>query len=368
MKSLRIVELVDSLAVGGTERMAVHLSRGLQARGHEVAVVCLRTPGPLAEPLHASGIRTLAFDKPEGLHWPTMTALRRFLAEFRPGVVHTHNPLVHHYGVFAGRRASVPLIVSTVHGIANIGASAKSDAIFAASCLFTDSIVAVCRMARDRFAAHPLLPSSKLRVVYNGIPLEPYLAIPPLPDPLPAPSTARPFVFGAVGRLVPVKDHATLLRAFSLLAAQHPHCRLEFLGGGALHGDLQRLAAGLGVAGRVVFHGERAETRDFYESIHAYVMSSLSEGLPMTLLEAMAAARPIVSTAVGGIPELVENAQAGWLCPPSNSEALTAALASALAAPDLAARGLRARQLVQQCGSLDAMVRGYEEIFSAAHR
>lgn len=366
MKSLRIVELVDSLAVGGTERMVVHLSRGLQARGHEVAVVCLRTLGPLAEPLQTSGIRTLALDKPEGLHWPTMAALRRFLDDFRPAVVHTHNPLVHHYGVWAGRRARVPLIVSTVHGIGNIGGSIKSDAVFAASCLATDSIVAVCRMARDRFAAHPLLPAYKLRTVYNGIPLEPYLAIPPLPGPLPAPSPSRPLVFGAVGRLVPVKDHATLLRAFALLATQHTHCRLEFLGGGILRDGLQRLACELGLAGRVVFQGERAETRDFYESIDVYVMSSVSEGLPMTLLEAMASARPIVSSAVGGIPELVEGARAGWLCPPSSAEAMAASLASALTAPDLAARGIRARHLVQQCGSLDAMVSGYEEIFSAA--
>jgi glycosyltransferase involved in cell wall biosynthesis len=358
---MRIVQLVDSLAVGGTERMVVHLSCGLQASGHDVAVVCLRSLGALAEPLHRKGIPTHALGKPEGLHWASMAALRDFLSEFKADVVHTHNPLVHHYGAVAGRLARVPQVVSTVHGIGNINGIGKSEVVFGASCLVTNHIVAVCQMARDVFAAHPLIAKNKLRVVYNGIPLEPYLSVPPR-------AGGGPFVFGAVGRLVPVKDHATLLAAFQQVAHQHPECRLEFLGDGVLRQDLEQKAVQLGIASRVVFHGERAETRDFYENIDVFVMSSLSEGLPMTLLEAMAAGRPIVSTNVGGIPEMVEGSQSGWLCPPSQPKMLAQALSASFTAGDRLARGARAREYVQKHGSLDAMVRGYEAVFSETSR
>jgi len=353
---MRIVQLVDTLGVGGAERMAVHLSTGLKARGHDVMVVCLRTPGPLTQPLDAVGIPWLALDKPEGLHWGTLSKLRDALKEYRPDVVHTHNPLVHHYGAFAGRWAGVRHIVSTLHGIGNITGTGKAEIIFGASCLLTNQVVAVCQMAKEHFARNPLIPSRKLHVVYNGIPLEPFLAIPPR-------EPGGEIVFGVAGRLVPIKDHTTALKAFQLVAKEHANCRLEFLGDGVLRHSLEEEARQLGIAGRVVFHGERSDVRSFYEDIDVFVMCSLSEGLPMTLLEAMASARPVVSTAVGGIPEMVDGAACGWLCPPAAPDRLAAALEKALTAQDHQARGTRARQYVLRYGSLEAMVDGYERLF-----
>jgi glycosyltransferase involved in cell wall biosynthesis len=228
--------------------------------------------------------------------------------------------------------------------------------IFAAACLFTDRVVAVCEKAREVFAKHPLVPAGKLEVIYNGIPLASYLSVAP----------RRPggdCVFGVVGRMVPVKDHESLLKAFSIVARQRDDCRMEFLGDGVLRRQLERTAASLGIAGRVHFHGERPADGSFYEGIDVFVLSSLSEGLPMTVLEAMASARPVVSTAVGGVPELVEGARAGWLCPPGNVAALSNALLDALRPDTHREMGERAREYVRNRGSVEAMVTGYENLF-----
>jgi glycosyltransferase involved in cell wall biosynthesis len=350
-----IVELVDSLQIGGTERMVVNLSLGLAARRHRVVVVCLRGSGPLEKPLQAAGIEVVALHKPEGVDFSTARRLTRLVKDRGVDVVHTHNPLVHHYGVIAARLASIP-VVSTVHGLNNLEKLGKSSLVYLATSPFTQRIVVVCGMAREFFLDRLPLPRKKFSVVYNGIPVEPFLQ-------LPRKAPSGEFVFGTIGRLVPIKDHESLLNAFLRLSGKHPRCRLEILGDGPLRAELERRSETLGLSGRVFFRGANSDVRDFLTSLDAFVLSSKSEGLPMTILEAMAGGLPIVATAVGGIPEVVDGVGCGWTAPPCNPAALADAMELALLAPDLREKGQRGRAAAAAGFSLEKMSADYELLF-----
>jgi glycosyltransferase involved in cell wall biosynthesis len=353
---MRIVELVDTLGVGGTEQMVSHLAKSLSARGHQTSVVCLRITGPLAQPLESTGIEVIALHKPEGFHFPTALKLARLLKERNVDVVHTHNPLVHHYGVIAGRLSRAGAVVNTLHGIGNLGRFGKAEAIFGISSFMTDRIVAVCRKAQDVFGENIAVPSRKLTLIYNGIPLHSFLEIPlRLPR--------REFVFGAVGRLVPVKDHGSLLKAFQIVVRRYPHCRLEILGDGVLRQSLLDTIRSCGLEHSATLRGASHDVAGFLAGIDVFAMCSLSEGLPLTVLEAMAAGLPVVSTAVGGIPELVEGSQCGWLCDPGRSDQLAEAMMLAVESADLRERGARARAYAAQHCSLAEMTNQYEGLF-----
>src|SRR3954453_8815269 len=117
---MRIVELINSLDIGGAERMVVDLSIGLHRQGHKVTVVCLRTPGLLKAPLDAAGVEVIALQKGSGVSIGTLRALTRVVSKVNADVVHTHNPIVHHYGTAAARATRTPVVVGTLHGPGNL--------------------------------------------------------------------------------------------------------------------------------------------------------------------------------------------------------------------------------------------------------
>ncbi len=356
---MKILYLIDTLGVGGAERVLVHLALGFQKRGHDVAVACLYKDGPMAAPLVAAAIPVVSLHKPEGFHWSAARKLASFAREFGAAIVHTHNPQVHHYGVLAAKMAGAKGVVNTLHGVNNLAdASHAAKLIYGATGPWTDCIAAVSQASLKYFQQVPFLPKRKLRVIYNGIPLEPFLEVPSAPE-------RQEVVFGAVGRLVPIKDHKTAIRAFAEVAGENSACRLELAGDGPLRQELESEAARLGLADRMVFRGDLRDIPNFLSGVDAFLMSSLSEGLPMSLLEAMAAGRVVVSTAVGGIPEVVNAAGCGWLCPPGDVSALADAMRKAIQAKDRARMAAAGRRFaIAQC-SAASMVENYERVFAA---
>ncbi len=353
---MKILELVNSLEIGGAEKMVVDLSQALAAEGHTVTVACLRRAGPLARHLEQSRIEVLELCKPEGFRLETARKLASHLKVRAIEVVHTHNPLVHHYGVFSARLARVPVTVTTVHGPANIQARTPSTLLFELSCLWSDRVVSCCGTVEQHLKNATMIAGRRSVVIRNGIPLDAF-------DRTACKEPNSVFTFGAVGRLVPVKDHLTLLEAFARVRKSQPHCRLEILGDGPLRGELESRVQALRMADSVRLLGDGLQVPAFLSDIDAFVLSSVSEGLPLTVLEAMGAGRPIVATAVGAIPELLEAAQCGWLAKPQDPEELAAALLAAAAAPDLRARGERGRAYVRRAYSVAGMAAEYEALF-----
>jgi glycosyltransferase involved in cell wall biosynthesis len=357
---MRIVEFTNNLEIGGAERLAVDLAKALKSRGHELSFVCLRHGGALESVVQAAGMSVLALGKKPGPRVSTLVTLKNYLRQKRIDVVHTHNPLVHHYGTLGGRWAGVPAIVNTIHGIDNLGEKAGfNELLYSTMSYLSSRIVAVCPMAYRAFSSRWFLPNGRLVAINNGIPLEPFLNVERR-------AAGDDVVFGIVGRLVPVKNHDLLLEAFRLVLEQRPGSTLRILGDGPLRGHLEGRVRELGIAESVRFFGYSAEVPGFLREVDVAVLCSHSEGLPLGILEAMAAALPIVGTDVGGMRDLIEGGCCGWISTPGNRQALAHALLSAAAtAPQtLMNMGMSGRAHVVEHYSLQRMAEEYEQLFA----
>lgn len=360
---MRIVELVNNLQFGGVERQVVDVAGAFQDRGHDVRVLCLRGSGPLAPALQDRGVEVLALQKKEGPDLGVFLRMADYLRRNRIDVVHSHNPLVHHYAVVASRLAGVPVVFNTIHGIDNLASPPGfAEKLYAAMIRWSDASVAVCPMAHRAFIAGGVIPPDRLITINNGISQAAYLKLEQRI------SGDGNIVFGIVGRLVPVKDHSLLLDAFQRLLQRQPACRLRILGDGPLRESLEQQAQRNGIKHATEFVGYSADVPAFLATVDVAVLTSVSEGLPLSILEAMAAARPVVGTAVGGMPDLIEEGVTGWLCPPGDPDGLASALGQAVAAgrDRLASMGARARELAADQYSLDRMIDEYENLFRQA--
>src|ERR1017187_8747003 len=271
-------------------------------------------------------------------------------------VIHTHNPLVHHYGVLSARLAGVPVVVHSFHRPGNLTRFGRAQMIFDASCRWSDRIVPCCEAVGAHLGHVTLVARRKLTVIPNGIPLERFRAIRPR-------RADGYFVIGSVGRPVSVKDHAPLLKAFARFRSEVPHSRLEILGEGPLPSALEQAARDLGIDKNVFFHGASLDVPGFLSLLDTFVLCSLSEGLPLTLVEAMAAGLPVVGTNVGAVPELVHAADCGWLSSPGDPGQLAAALLQSLRCEKRVQWGLRGRDYVLGHNSVDSMTDAYEQLF-----
>lgn len=354
---MNILEIIDDLGFGGAERVLTNLALELAAQGHSVHIACLRSKGESSvteEQFLAAGVRITELNKTDGFSPSVVRRLCRYIGRQSIDIVHTHNPLVHHYGVLAARLTGRP-VINTVHGTATLQMQEWARLLFRSSWSLTSRVVSVCQAVADACRDLGLTPA-KSAVIHNGIQLDGYVGVP-------ASKPNGSFVFGAVGRLVPVKDHSTLLHAFAKLRTSLSSCRLEILGEGTLLADLMQLTASLGLENAVKFHGSTRDVPGFLAGIDCFVLSSKSEGLPMSMLEAMAAARPVVATSVGAIPELINSAGCGWLCRPADAVDLERALSMAAVANDLDLRGHRARSCVLDNYSAAGMADEYLRLF-----
>jgi glycosyltransferase involved in cell wall biosynthesis len=167
-----------------------------------------------------------------------------------------------------------------------------------------------------------------------------------------------------VARLSPVKDQATLLRAVARVVSEIPDFHLDIVGDGPSRVGLVSLTAELGLDTHVTFHGATDDVPRFLAGARLFVLSSISEGVPLTILEAMAAGLPVVSTDVGGVEEVVANQQTGLLVPPSDADALAGAMLELLLDSERSQRmGSAAQRRAQERFDAREMVRNYESLY-----
>jgi len=357
---LRIVQLVENLELGGLESMAVDLAIAQRRAGHEVAVYCLFQAGPLAERLAAAGIPVVAFNKAPGFSVRAVLAMARRLRADRPNrpdVVHGHNPGVHHYAALAAKLAGVPVCVSTRHSASDSQGRPYQERYFRWVQPLTAHVVFDCDFVQRGLQPKLGYPGAKCSVILNGIPLDGFLARPA------SPGNRLPRIrFGTIGRLVPAKAHSILIDAFARVCQSAPGAELSIYGYGSLDAELRARIARLGLEGTVRMEGRTADSPGALAGLDVFVMSSVNEGLPLVLLEAMAAGLPVVSTNVGGIPEIVPK-ESGWLCPPGDAEALAAAMLRAAECGDLRERGEFSRRLAAASYGIEHMAGRYEELY-----
>jgi len=261
----------------------------------------------------------------------------------------------------ASRRGGIrPPIVTTVHG------GQRTDIYQQAArhlSRIADYVIAVAQSGADEMRRYGLAPD-RLTTIYPGGDLEAFFvlerrrpaAIPGVPE--------DALVIGTVTRLAPTKGLDDLLAAFARLCRERSNLRLVIVGTGEQEADLRALADQLDITSHVIFAGFRTDVPELLRRFDLYVTSSVWEAMPMSVVEAMAGALPIVATAVGGICELIQDGETGLLVPPRDPAALAAALERLLADPDLA-RGLgqRARAQVRATHTVEAMVAATRAVY-----
>jgi glycosyltransferase involved in cell wall biosynthesis len=357
--AVRIVQFVENLARGGLERMAVDLALELSRRGHQVSFVCLHDPGALAAEAEAAGLSVTALRKPPGFSLKTLYTLVRHFRSLRPDVVHTHNGGVHHYAAVAARLAGVQCLVCTRHGPVSSTGVPYNERWFRMVSPWTDRIFHVSEHTRRHLIEAGGLPLERSEVLHNGILLERYTS-----RPAQVGAHYPSLRFGTLGRMVPVKGHSILLEAFATVAAALPGATLRITGGGVLQPELEAQARQLGLQDRVFIEDLNPDAPGVLANLDAFVFPSLNEGLPLVILEAMACGLPIVSTLVGGVPEVAPDGEAAWYCPPGDAAALAGRMLEAAGSlEELQRRGAAARSIAIARHGFDRMVDRYETAY-----
>ncbi|HEU4587266.1 MAG TPA: glycosyltransferase family 4 protein [Gemmatimonadales bacterium] len=362
-----VVHYVDSDTFGGSEEAVLHVMAALDPARWRPVLFHHPSPGivRLVEGAARRGVVTRDLPRPvEGRAWGAVQQLRRALRDERPAVFHAHLswPLACKYGVLAAWLARVPAIVGTAQlyiDFYQVRGGARQQWLMTRA---MDRVIAVSDEVRERYRRKLRVPASKLAVVRNGIPIP---SCPQVPDPALRAELVRgrpDYVVLTPARFHEQKGHVYLLEA----VAQVPDVTVVLAGDGELRPAMEERARELGIMDRCVFLGHRSDVPDLLAAADLFVLPSLFEGLPLSVLEAMAAQRPVIATAIGGTDEAVVDGETGLLVPPRDSAALGAAIRRLRTDPALARRlAERARMQVAARFSADVTAQGVMQVYES---
>ena len=354
----RVVQILSGDLWAGAENMAVQLIRHLAGQPNYRLTTVLLNPGPVAAALRHQEGRVIVMDESR-LSFPRMVLLcRRILKDIRPEIVHTHRYKENLLGYLATRGSGRnPLLVTTMHGLPE-GQGGKSRAVQAlnffllARCF--QHCVAVSREMQNRLIDAHQFPPDRISVVHNGI---------EIPEKRPAGSSCN-FTIGACGRLCAVKNFGLFVKMAARAAAGRPHIRFVLAGNGPEKPLLQQLCRRHQLDGLFDLPGHVDDIRSFYKSLDCYVSTSLHEGLPLSVLEAMAAELPVIAPAVGGLVEIIDDGVDGFLIPGHDPDLFAEKCLELLAEPERrTTMGRAARRKVRERFSAERMASDYDRLY-----
>jgi glycosyltransferase involved in cell wall biosynthesis len=330
---VNVLWLTKGLGRGGAERLLVDSLRHVDRGTFRVEVAYLLPwKDALVSDLEAQGACVRCFGNRYPFDGRWVLDLRRFVAEHAIDIVHTHMPYV---GV-AARLAVLPGRPAVVHTEHNLWSRYRPPTRVANMLTYgmNQRVIAVSRAVADSIRVPPWLPVRlpPVDVVYHGADLG------AVHSGAGAHAHARhrlqladdTLAIGSVGNFTAKKDQVTLLHAFATLTCDHPSARLVLVGTGPLEAQLRATAGDLGIGDRVVFTGMRDDVNQLLPGFDVFALSSRFEGLPISLLEAMATGLPCVATRVGGIPEVVHDGLDGLLVEPGDPQSLAISISKLL--------------------------------------
>lgn len=351
----RALFVVPDLGVGGAERHVTTLLPRMDRARFTPSVVCIGEEGNLFPALPGAGIEARALYLGKRQAARALRELVSITRRARPDVVLVRGYNAETLGRIAARVAGVEHTIVWVHDIMPHGG--VRTILDRALTNWTSSYFGVAEAQRHYLVDELGYPDDKIRIIHNGVDPALFevnsdrrvLAEFGFAEPDP--------VVGILGSLLPVKDHATFLRAARIVIDEMPGVRFLVIGDGPTRPELVALSSELRITANVHFAGTRSDVARLLGAIDVFALTSTTECFPMALLEAMACARPAVCTAVGGIPEMVNDGETGYLVPPKDPRQLAARLLSVLSDPPTAHRmGRAARHRVEAEFDLDRSV------------
>jgi glycosyltransferase involved in cell wall biosynthesis len=359
---LRVLFLITSMPVGGAETLLVNLVRRMNRDAFEPEIGCLKEPGPLGEmmaqevPVHSQ----LLTGKYDLRVWGRLSRLcrdRRIDAVITVGAGDKM-----FWGRLAAWRARVPVVLSALHSTGWPDGVGKLNRLLTP---ITDGFIAVAKKHGRFLAEHERFPAEKVHVIPNGVDCDRFA-----PEPgrrVEARRTLglypRSLACGIVAALRPEKNHLLFLKVASLIARRLPDARFFIIGDGPERKQLEATADYLGLMPQTRFLGSRSDIPEILSALDLFMLTSKNEANPVSILEAMASGLPVVTTNVGSIAEMVVDGETGYLEDPEDDVALAGRALSLL--EDGAQReafGDAGRRRVIEYGSLETMVRGYEQL------
>jgi sugar transferase (PEP-CTERM/EpsH1 system associated) len=354
-----------SMAMGGIEKLILDLVGGLPPDEFEPQVAVFEGGGSLEPALLRSGVSVHDLRKREGVDPGLAIRLRRLLRRERICIVHSHNYSAWLYSAIAARSLGRITHVHTEHS--GVAAARRRYAAERWLSRVTTHVVAVSRHVEDILVQDVGIPRKRVRMIYNGVDTLRFAPDAVARDRVRAAFRLRPedVLIGIVARLEKVKNHALLLRAFAPLRQEFDSAaRLAIVGDGTERSTLERFAQEHGVSGGVDFLGERHDVPDLLRAFDIFVLTSVSEGMSVTLLEAMSCGLPVVATAVGGNLEIVADTVTGFLVGDGDVEALSRRLRLLVREPEVRARlGTAGRSRVLELFDQRGMLSDYMRLY-----
>jgi glycosyltransferase involved in cell wall biosynthesis len=372
MQRVHVLTLIDHLSLtGGAERLALDIATHLDPSRFR-STMCASRFAPNGEPSENER-QALERMRQASVHFLPLTRRRRgevlpwrhvarYARRERVEVLHAHLFGSNLWGTIIGRLARVPVVVAHEHTWSYEGQPLRRTLDREVIARWSDAFIAVSREDRRKMVEIERIPPERIRFLANGIAAQTPTPGRDLRTELGIPSEAP--VIGAVGRLRAQKAHDVLIRAGALLRKDHPGLRVAIAGNGSEKQRLEALASELGMQDAVMMLGRRLDIPDLLTIFDVTVCSSEFEGSPLAVMEYMEAARPIVATNVGGVPDLIEDGVHGLLVPPCDPPRLAEAIDALLRDPVRArSMGERARERRRQEFDLDTMVGNVEALY-----
>jgi sugar transferase (PEP-CTERM/EpsH1 system associated) len=364
---LTVLQVIYSFKIGGSERMASTIASGLDRSRFRPMVCGLNGDGPLSELLRKDDIPCFVLNRRDGKDWSMPMQLYRLLRNEKVDLVQTHHLGQLLYTIGPAHLLGIP-VIHTEHEYYTFLQRRRNQWIarWVLPLAWKTVVVGedVGRFLVDRIGIAP----ERLEIIHQGIAMAQNgsVDVDAIRAELGLESSGGP-VIGHVARLTAAKDQEGLLRAFARVVESRPTARLVIIGDGELRERLVGLAADLGLGDSVRFVGFRSDVQRLLPAFDLFVLSSHEEGLPISLLEAMSAGRPVVATAVGCIPELVSNGERGLVVPPRAPENLADAILKLLSDESACARyGEAGKRHVESRFSVSEMINRYEALYRQA--
>lgn len=363
-EKISVMQLTYSLRMGGSEKLAMDISMNLDPARFRPSVCALDLDGDLAQELEREKIDHVVLHR-KGLELDIFRRIYRLIRESRIRVIHTHHFTQLFFAALPARWAGAR-IIHTEHEFFSYLQNPFHRRLIRPLSRFCERMTVVGPEIADYFVGTIGLPEQRVTVVPNGVDIPKFdcgreaaraeFGLSP-----------RDIVIGTVGRLEPEKDQATLLEAFRQIKGESRSLRLLIVGDGSVAGELKAHAERIGISDRTLFLGYRRDIPKLLAAMDVFVLSSIREGLPISLIEAMAARRPVVSSDIGSVKDLVQDGQNGILVSPRDAAAFGKVLQRLVETAELRERlGEAGRRTVEASFSLPVMIRTYEGLYQAA--
>jgi glycosyltransferase involved in cell wall biosynthesis len=320
-----VVHLVETLKIGGLERVVATIATGLSPDEYQVQVWCAASGGSIADDLKANGIEVKILGITSYYNPMGFFRLARMLRLVKPDIVHTHTYFVNTLGRIAAKLARVPVLFTHVHS--TYWEYSKRN-LFIEKILsrFTERIICCSKAVQEFVISHEGINRAKVVTIYNGVQIQ-AKAFNAHEIRKKLTLNADDVVIVTVGSLYPHKGHRYFIEALSLLKKDETSIKYLIVGDGPLRGTLEEQARMAGLEHVIRFLGEKKDIGEVLFVADIFVLPSCArEGLGLGILEAMAYGKPVIATSIGGIPEAVGDGETGLLVPPNDATALAGAL------------------------------------------